>query len=102
MLPPEDQEQLIHILKNRLRDQKRAELIKDIDEAQQEYAKGQCQPATPQQLMEEILTEDIIVFDGLSVDQLEQAFKTAIEQYLMDYQTLNKIPNQPTYSLSSH
>ena len=29
--------------------------------------------------------EDIIVFDGLSVDELEQAFKTAIEQYLMDY-----------------
>ena len=28
--------------------------------------------------------EDIIVFDGLSVDELEQAFKTAIEQYLMD------------------
>jgi hypothetical protein len=39
-LPPEAQEQLIHILKNRLRDQKRAELIKDIDEAQQEYAQG--------------------------------------------------------------
>ena len=33
-----------------------------------------------------INTEDIIVFDGLSVDELEQAFKTAIEQYLMDGQ----------------
>ena len=54
-LPLEAQEQLIHILKNRLRDQKRAELVKDIDEAQQEYTQGQCQPATPQQLMEEIL-----------------------------------------------
>ncbi len=37
--------------------------------------------------------EDIIVFDGLSVDELEQAFKTTIEQYLMDCQTLNQIPN---------
>jgi predicted HicB family RNase H-like nuclease len=46
--------------------------------------------------------EDIIVFDGLSVDELEQAFKTVIEQYLTDCQTLNKNPNQPTYSLSSH
>jgi len=36
-----------------LRVQKRAELVKDINEAQQEYA--QCQPATPQQVMEEIL-----------------------------------------------
>ena len=54
-LLPEEQEQLIDILNNRLRDQKRAELIKDIDEAQQEYSQGQCQAATPQQLMEEIL-----------------------------------------------
>ena len=46
--------------------------------------------------------EDIIVFDGLSVDELEQAFKTVIEQYLADCQTLNKNPNQPTYPLSSH
>jgi predicted HicB family RNase H-like nuclease len=38
--------------------------------------------------------EDIIVFDGLSVGELEQAFKTVIEQYLMDCQTLNQIPNQ--------
>jgi hypothetical protein len=51
----EDQENLIHILKNRLRDQKRTELVKDIQEAQQEYAQGQCQPATPQQILEEIL-----------------------------------------------
>lgn len=54
-LLPEEQEQLIYILNNRLRDQKRAELVKDVDEAQQEYAQGQCQPTTPQQLMEEIL-----------------------------------------------
>lgn len=54
-LPLEDQENLIHILKNRLRDQKRTELVKDIQEAQQEYAQGQCQPATPQQILEEIL-----------------------------------------------
>ena len=31
------------------------EKTKDIEEAQQEYAQGQCQSATPQQLMEEIL-----------------------------------------------
>jgi predicted HicB family RNase H-like nuclease len=42
--------------------------------------------------------EDIIVFDGLSVDELEQAFQTVIEQYLTDCQTLNKIPTPPTYS----
>ncbi len=51
----EDQEDLIRILQNRLRDSRRAELIKDVQEAQQEFALGQCQPVTPEQLMEELL-----------------------------------------------
>ena len=54
-LLPDDQETLIKILQNRLRDQKRAELIKDIQQAQQEFAEGKCHPVTPAQLMEEIL-----------------------------------------------
>ena len=54
-LPLEDQENLIHILQNRLRDQKRTELVRDVQEAQQEFAQGQCQPLTPEQIMEEIL-----------------------------------------------
>jgi hypothetical protein len=53
-LPLQDQEALIHILENRLRDQKRAALVQDVQEAQQEFATGQCQPVTPEQLMEEI------------------------------------------------
>ncbi|MDB9421838.1 MAG: hypothetical protein EWV55_01225 [Microcystis viridis Mv_BB_P_19951000_S69] len=52
----EDQENLIHILQNRLRDQKRTELVRDVQEAQQEFAQGQCQPMTPEQIMEEILS----------------------------------------------
>ena len=55
-LPLEDQESLIHILQNRLRDQKRTELVRDVQEAQQEFAQGQCQPMTPEQIMEEILS----------------------------------------------
>ncbi|CCH93311.1 conserved hypothetical protein [Microcystis aeruginosa PCC 9432] len=55
-LPLEDQENLIHILQNRLRDQKRTELVRDVQEAQQEFAQGQCQPLTPEQIMEEILS----------------------------------------------
>ncbi|BBC26440.1 MULTISPECIES: hypothetical protein [unclassified Pseudanabaena] len=51
----EDQEDLIHILQNRLRDRRRAELLKDVQEAQQEFALGQCKPVTPEQLMEELL-----------------------------------------------
>ena len=51
----EDQEDLIRILQNRLRDRRRAELIQDVQEAQQEFALGECKPVTPAQLMEELL-----------------------------------------------
>jgi len=39
--------------------------------------------------------KDIIVFDGLSMDELEQSFHNVIEEYLADCQALNKIPNKP-------
>jgi hypothetical protein len=55
-LPLEDQENLIRILQNRLRDQRRAARVRDVEEAQQEFASGKCQPITPEQLMEEILS----------------------------------------------
>jgi hypothetical protein len=55
-LPLEDQENLIHILKNRLREQKRVELVRDVQETEQEFAQGKCQPMTPEQIMEEILS----------------------------------------------
>lgn len=54
-LPFEDQENLIRILHNRLREQKRLQLLRDVDEACQEFAQGQCQPMTPEQIIEEIL-----------------------------------------------
>ncbi|HAC62558.1 MAG TPA: toxin-antitoxin system HicB family antitoxin [Cyanothece sp. UBA12306] len=42
-----------------------------------------------------INTHDIIVFDGLSVDELEQSFHNVIDEYLTDCQVLNKTPDQP-------
>ncbi len=54
-LPPEAQENLIDILQNRLRDRRRAEKIRDVQEAQKEFASGKCQPVTPEQIIEEIL-----------------------------------------------
>ncbi len=41
-----------------------------------------------------INTEDIIVFDGLSVNELEEAFHTVIDEYLTDCQALSKAPSQ--------
>ena len=42
-----------------------------------------------------INTKDLIVFDGLSVDELEQSFHTIIDEYLADCQALNKTPDKP-------
>ncbi len=55
-LSPEDQENLIDILQNRLRDRRRAEKIRDVQEVQKDFAEGKCQPVTPEQLMEEIIS----------------------------------------------
>ncbi len=42
-----------------------------------------------------INTKDIIVFDGISVDELEQSFQSVIDEYLVDCQVLNKTPDKP-------
>jgi transcriptional regulator CtsR len=55
-LSPEDQEDLIDILQKRLLARRRAALVRDVQEAQKEFADGKCQPVTPGQLMEEILS----------------------------------------------
>ena len=42
-----------------------------------------------------INTKDIIVFDGLSVAELEQSFHTVIDKYIEDCAALGKEPNKP-------
>jgi hypothetical protein len=54
-LPLEDQENLIGILQNRLRDHRRSERVRAVQDAQTEFTAGKCQPVTPAQLIEEIL-----------------------------------------------
>jgi hypothetical protein len=51
-----EQENLIDILQKRLRDRRRAEIVDNVRAAQQEFAEGKCQAATPAQLMQEILS----------------------------------------------
>ena len=55
-MPLEDQETLIEVLQKRMRDRRRAELAKDIQEAQKEFQEGSCHPATADELMREILS----------------------------------------------
>lgn len=42
-----------------------------------------------------INTQDIILFDGLSVKELEESFQSVIDEYLADCQVLNKTPDSP-------
>ena len=42
-----------------------------------------------------INTRDVIAFDGLSVEELEQSFHAVIDEYLADCHALGKEPNKP-------
>ncbi len=52
----EEQVSLIDILHKRMIERHRAELAQDIEEARKEFREGHCQPATPTEIMEEILS----------------------------------------------
>jgi hypothetical protein len=54
-LSAEEQEELIAILHRRLAQAARQRLAAEVQEARQEFAQGRCVPATPQELMREIL-----------------------------------------------
>ncbi len=54
-LPLEDRETLIDIVRRRIVEQRRAELAKDIREAQEEFKAGKVRPVTPDELMKEIM-----------------------------------------------
>ena len=49
------QETLIEVLNRRLIEWRREDLAEEIQIAQQEFLAGHCQPATPAELMKEIL-----------------------------------------------
>ena len=55
-LTEEEQETLIELLNHRLADCRRAELVKDIQEAQREFESGALRPTTPDEIMKEILS----------------------------------------------
>jgi predicted HicB family RNase H-like nuclease len=43
-----------------------------------------------------INTRDVIAFDGLAADKLEQSFHIAIDEYLKDCQAMRKTPDKPS------
>ena len=52
----DDQETLMAVLHRRIIEHRRAELAKEIQDAQQEFKEGKCKPTTPAELMKEILS----------------------------------------------
>jgi len=54
-LSPEEQLELIAILNHRLAEATRQRLAAEVQEARQEFAEGRCFPATPAELMREIM-----------------------------------------------
>lgn len=54
-LSPDEQEELVAILHRRLAHAARQRLAAEVQEARQEFAEGRCSPATPGELMSEIL-----------------------------------------------
>ena len=55
-LNEEEQETLIEILNRRLVDRRRAELEKDVEEAQREFERGALRGTTPDEIMKEVLS----------------------------------------------
>jgi len=55
-LPLVEQETLVDILHRRMIARRRAELAKDVEEAEREFQEGRCHPATPEELIAEILS----------------------------------------------
>ena len=78
----EEQESLVEILQNRLRDRRRrAELIKDVKESQQEFELGQCKPVTPEQL----------IIESAILELKPNEFRQVVEWLLdLDYQRWNE------------
>jgi len=52
----DEQQSLMEILQQRMREQRRIEIAKNIQAARKEFQQGHCQPATPQEIMKDILS----------------------------------------------
>jgi hypothetical protein len=54
-LPEDQQESLLDIVRKRLVERRRAELIKSVGEARKEFKSGKLRPATSAEIMRKIL-----------------------------------------------
>jgi hypothetical protein len=55
-LTPDEQQTLIEVLSHRLAERRRAEIVSDVEEALRECQSGVLQPASPHNIMKDILS----------------------------------------------
>ena len=55
-LSVEEQQELVDILKNRMRERKRQQIIEDVEFSREEYRQGKCQPMSPEDILKEALS----------------------------------------------
>jgi len=55
-LSSEEQETLIDVLRRRIIEHRREDLVRDIKDAQREFQGGRCRPITSDEIMKEILS----------------------------------------------
>jgi hypothetical protein len=51
-----EQEELVDILRRRMIEQRREELVQDIHDAEREFQAGGCRPVSPSELIKEVLS----------------------------------------------
>lgn len=54
-LTPDEQESIIEIFQRRVRDRRREEILKSIEESRREFAEGKLVPSTVDEIMERVL-----------------------------------------------
>lgn len=52
----DEQEDVVQILKKRISEKRRAELIEDLRISEEEYRRGECKQVTPDELRDELLS----------------------------------------------
>jgi hypothetical protein len=55
-LSTDEQQVLLDIVSHRLADSSRKKIASEIQESRKEFSEGQCKPASPQQIMDDILS----------------------------------------------
>lgn len=55
-LPVADQETLLEILQRRIIERRREGIARDVEEAREALRAGQCRPATPDEILDEIVS----------------------------------------------